>query len=309
MNELRYEEYPSSITGRIPRLISHDAKSGTISISPLSEIALYLDSGDLMIFNDSLTVPNVLILGIERVSLSFYGFGDNGCLAVCDFVPRTSDLRKIGLEPVLTNSEVCRFRYLDRTRFLRTLIENGKLSTYDDVPFPIENYRGNFSYVPGSAEFPSASYHFSEEIVKSLRNRGVLLKTLTLHTSASWHQGREYPPFDEYYRIPEDTAAAITGAKDMGQRIIAVGTSSARAVESADFSNATNLEGTTSLILGTSRNTRILTGLVTGLHQKGSSHYELLHAFLPKREVDRISNYARSNDLAAGMFGDLCLLI
>jgi S-adenosylmethionine:tRNA ribosyltransferase-isomerase len=132
---------------------------------------------------------------------------------------------------------------------------------------------------PGSAEMASAGRPFSEHVVTRLAARGVPVVPLTLHTGVSSPELHE-PPYPEWFRVPEVTARLVSGTREAGHRVVAVGTTVTRALESAtDDDGVTRpTSGWTDLVLGADRPARVVTGLVTGLHAPEASHLLLLEA-------------------------------
>ncbi len=310
MTELRYEELPPSMTGRrSPSVLVYSRSSGDIRKGSLNTFVEMLDRGDVVIFNDSLTLPADLPLDPNRSPIRFFNFRSDGCMAISDWVPPGPSLHELGLQLESHDDELMNFRYSNRTLFMKTLLRSGRIVTYGEVPLALENYRGPFSYVPGSCEFPSASFHFNRKIISEMRARGVSVETITLHTSASGLKEEGSVPRDEHYKIPRKTAEIIRDAIRRKARIIAVGTSSARAIESYDALNMTDLEETTSVILKNDRKPLVATGIVTGFHDRGSSHYELIRSFVDSDVLERINSIAMNSSLSSGMFGDLCIIV
>jgi S-adenosylmethionine:tRNA ribosyltransferase-isomerase len=175
---------------------------------------------------------------------------------------------------------------------------------------PLAAYQTVFARDPGSAEMPSAGRPFSHRVLDDLALRGVRLAEVTLHTAVSSAEAGEPPPA-EWYRVPADTAYAVAEVRDRGGRVIAVGTTVVRALESAALPSGAleAREGWTELVLGPGRAPRLVDGLVTGWHEPQASHLLLLEAVAGPRLVGRAYTAA----LAAGYrwheFGDSCLLL
>jgi S-adenosylmethionine:tRNA ribosyltransferase-isomerase len=149
---------------------------------------------------------------------------------------------------------------------------------YVDTAFPVESYQTIFSDRPGSAEMPAAARPFSERVLRCLEAKGVGLATVTLHTGVSSldASGTLYP---EPFVVPAATVAAIAATKAAGGRIIAVGTTVVRAVESAFYGGALHAtQGFTRLYLRPGRAVNVVDGLLTGFHAPEASHLEMLYA-------------------------------
>ncbi len=114
------------------------------------------------------------------------------------------------------------------------LARYGQPIRYSYVPqaWPISSYQTVFAEEPGSAEMPSAARPFSAEVITRLVSRGVAIAPFVLHCGVSSPEQHE-PPAAEWYRIPPTTAAQVNAARSAGGRIIAIGTTSVRALETA----------------------------------------------------------------------------
>ena len=143
--------------------------------------------------------------------------------------------------------------------------------------WPGEMYQTIFATEPGSAEMPSAGRPFTHELVTRLVSRGVEIAPLVLHTGVSSQESHE-PPYEEFYRVPRQTAARVNAAKRAGARVIAVGTTVVRALETVtdDSGAASPGEGWTSLVVTPDRPLRSVNGLITGLHEPRATHLAML---------------------------------
>jgi S-adenosylmethionine:tRNA ribosyltransferase-isomerase len=157
----------------------------------------------------------------------------------------------------------------------------GRPITYEYVTrrFPLSAYQTVFATDPGSAEMPSAGRPFTERGVVDLVTRGITLAPVTLHCGVSSPDAGEMPS-PERFAVPSDTARVVNSARDAGRRIVAVGTSAVRALETATDpdGNVRESSGWTDLVLGPDRPARTVNGLVTGLHMPEASHLRLLEA-------------------------------
>ena len=161
----------------------------------------------------------------------------------------------------------------------RYLERHGRPIRYGYVPraWPNEMYQTVFANEPGSAEMPSAGRPFTADLVTRLVSRGIEIAPLLLHTGVASLEGHE-PPYDEYYRVPRHTADRVNAARRAGRRVIAVGTTAVRALETVtdDTGTASPGEGWTSLVIAPDRPLRAVTGLITGLHEPRATHLMLL---------------------------------
>jgi S-adenosylmethionine:tRNA ribosyltransferase-isomerase len=181
---------------------------------------------------------------------------------------------------------------------------------YVPRPWPLAEYQTVFAREPGSAEMPSAGRPFTAQVVTDLVTRGVTLAPILLHTGVSSQEPGE-PPQPELFRVPEATARLVNATRQAGGRVIAVGTTVTRALESAAAPDGTvrAARGTTDLVLGPSHPARAVTGLVTGWHAPGASHLALLAAVAGDALVERAYAAAVSTGYRWHEFGDSCLLL
>ncbi|HVU91517.1 MAG TPA: S-adenosylmethionine:tRNA ribosyltransferase-isomerase [Jatrophihabitans sp.] len=181
---------------------------------------------------------------------------------------------------------------------------------YVPAPVPLAEYQTVFARDPGSAEMPSAGRPFTAELVVDLVTRGIGVAPITLHTGVSSQEAGE-PPQPERFEVPESTARAVNAARAWGSRVVAVGTTVTRALESAadDGGVVRARRGWTDLVLGPQRPARVVTGLVTGWHAPGASHLDLLEAVAGADLVERAYSAAVRARYLWHEFGDSCLLL
>jgi S-adenosylmethionine:tRNA ribosyltransferase-isomerase len=143
--------------------------------------------------------------------------------------------------------------------------------------WPSSMYQTVFATEVGSAEMPSAGRPFTPELVARLVSRGVRIAPLLLHTGVASLESHE-PPYEEIYRVPPDTADLVNAARRAGRRVLAVGTTVVRALETVTDEGGTTHpgEGWTSLVITTEKPVRSVTGLITGLHEPRATHLMLL---------------------------------
>jgi S-adenosylmethionine:tRNA ribosyltransferase-isomerase len=194
----------------------------------------------------------------------------------------------------------------------RFLARHGRPIRYSYVPrpWPLPEYQTVFAREPGSAEMPSAGRPFTERVVTELVTRGVTLAPVVLHTGVSSQEPGE-PPQPERFRVPAATARLVNSARQAGGRVIAVGTTVTRALESAAEPDGSvhPRDGWTDLVLGPQRPARAVTGLVTGWHAPGASHLALLAAVAGLDLVGRAYDEAVRSRYLWHEFGDSCLLL
>lgn len=194
------------------------------------------------------------------------------------------------------------------------LLEHGRPIRYPYVEgaWPIERVQNVFATHPGSAEMPSAGRPLTDRVLVELMARGVVVAPIVLHTGVSSQESHE-PPQPEWFTVPEATARLVNSTRAAGRRVIAVGTTVVRALESASAGDRVfPTAGWTSLVLGPRRAACVVDGLLTGLHEPEASHLDLLEAVAGRELVD--AGYAAITRSGAPEylwheFGDTMLLL
>jgi S-adenosylmethionine:tRNA ribosyltransferase-isomerase len=181
---------------------------------------------------------------------------------------------------------------------------------YVKQDWPLEYYQTAYATEPGSAEMPSAGRPFTAQLITRLVAKGVEVVPLVLHAGVSSLEEGE-PPWEEYYRVPEGSARRINAARQAGGRIIAVGTTVGRALETvADSRGAVHPgEGWTWLVIGGKRALRAVDGLLTGLHEPRASHLAMLRALAGEEHLRRAYAEALRQGYLWHEFGDGHLIL
>ena len=181
---------------------------------------------------------------------------------------------------------------------------------YVDQSWPLAYYQTAFAVEPGSAEMPSAGRPFTPDLITRLVAKGVQIAPLVLHTGvASLEEGE--PPYAEYYRVPEPTARQIDHVRAIGGRVVAVGTTVVRAVESVadNRGRIRGGEGWTRLVIGEGHRLRAIDGLLTGFHEPRASHLQMLQALAGAEHLRRAYGEALSAGYLWHEFGDMHLIL
>ncbi|WP_107119558.1 S-adenosylmethionine:tRNA ribosyltransferase-isomerase [Streptomyces longwoodensis] len=162
----------------------------------------------------------------------------------------------------------------------------------------------------GSAEMPSAARPFTAALVAELVSRGVQFAPVTLHTGVASAEAHE-PPYPERFSVPEASARLVNAARAGGGRVVAVGTTAVRAVESAAGPDGVvrAREGWTDLVVTPERGVRAVDGLLTGLHEPEASHLLMLRAVAGRAVVERSYEAALNGRYLWHEFGDVHLLL
>jgi S-adenosylmethionine:tRNA ribosyltransferase-isomerase len=202
---------------------------------------------------------------------------------------------------------------------LRYLEKFGSPIRYSYVAqsWPESMYQTIFVTEPGSAEMPSAARPFTPELVTRLISRGIQIAPLLLHTGVASLEDHE-PPYDEFFRVPAETADRVNSARRAGHRVVAVGTTAVRALETVTDSRgrASAGEGWTSLVIGPGRPPRAVNGIITGFHELHATHLAMIEQVIAAAGADRPSLHldlayheARQAGYLWHEFGDSHLII
>jgi S-adenosylmethionine:tRNA ribosyltransferase-isomerase len=176
--------------------------------------------------------------------------------------------------------------------------------------WPLEAYQTAFSIHPGSAEMPSAGRPFSDELVGELVARGILFAPLTLHTGVSSPERHE-PPYPERYEVPEETARLVNAARAWGSRIICVGTTAVRALETVALPDGSVEAGNgwTNVVVTADGELRTADALITGWHEPEASHLMMLEAFAGDELLATSYDEALEHGYLWHEFGDSHLIL
>lgn len=185
---------------------------------------------------------------------------------------------------------------------------------YTERDQPLSAYQTVFA-VPspdgaGSAEMPSAARPFTPGLVAALVSRGVQFAPLSLHTGVASAEAHE-PPYPERFAVPRTTAWLVDAARAGGGRVVAVGTTAVRALESAAGADGAvrAASGWTDLVVTPQRGVRVVDGLLTGLHEPEASHLLMLEAIAGRAVLQRGYAQALRHRYLWHEFGDVHLLL
>ena len=186
---------------------------------------------------------------------------------------------------------------------------------YVKQPWPASMYQTVFATEMGSAEMPSAGRPFTPELVTRLVASGVQIAPIVLHTGVASLEDHE-PPYEEFYRVSAETAERVNAARRGGHRVVAVGTTVVRALETVTDERGTTTagEGWTSLVITLQRRLRAVNAMITGLHEPQSSHLAMLERVVSaaggdQGHLERAYAEARTLGYLWHEFGDSHLII
>ena len=317
-----------------------------IGHAPRSAFVEYLRRGDLVVANDAATLPaslrgthgrtgapvEVRLAGRPSLSPEVVNRFRAVVFGAGDFRTRTEDRPappplaagdRLVLGPLRATVE----RLLHHQRLVSLwfdgspdevwagLARHGRPIQYAHVrePLALWDVWTRIAGPPVAFEPPSAGFALDWRALSLMRERGVEFETIT-HAAGISSTGDEeldrLLPFDEPYRIPEATADAVRRAKARGGRVVAVGTSVVRALEHAAAADGTVRAGCglATQRIGTESRLRVVDAILSGTHERGTSHYELLRAFLDDETLRRTTAELDARGYLTHEFGDSVLI-
>jgi S-adenosylmethionine:tRNA ribosyltransferase-isomerase len=322
------------------RLLVIDRATGNIEHSRFDKIDNYLRKNDLLVFNSSRTLP-ASMRGCEcgathgpcmEVRLAEH-LADDCWLALllCEqgdpFGCGLREGMQIDFAEGLNAKVMARDENIRRLWKLRFSISGtqlvdliyrlGKPIRYEYVsaPWDLDYYQTVYAKEPGSAEMPSAGRAFTWRLLLDLKRRGIDTAYIVLHTGLSSYMDdaldAQHPASEEEYFVSAATAEKINRARKNGGRIIAVGTTVVRALESVvdPSGRASEKQGYTRLKIDNRHRLKTVDGLLTGLHEPQASHLDLLSAFLPAEKIRAAYEEAIQRKYLWHEFGDLNLIL
>jgi len=296
-------------------------------------LAAHLDPGDLVVVNTSATVPAALdafaadgeavtvhlstelptglwLVEVRRpvadgTSLPHDGEFGGTTLTVAD-----------GTIDVMGHMPGSQRLWVAAPRFAGTVVDHlaghGRPIRYRYVPddWPIDAYRNAYAVEPGSAEMPSAGRPVTADVITSLVARGIGVSPVLLHTGVASLEGHEMP-YPERYKVPVVTARRVNETHAAGGRVVAIGTTVVRALETvADRTGLAHAgHGWTDLVITPERGVRTVDGLLTGWHEPEATHLLMLEAVAGRDALEIAYPAAVAEGYLWHEFGDSHLLL
>ncbi len=176
--------------------------------------------------------------------------------------------------------------------------------------WPLEYYQTVYATERGSAEMPSAGRAFSTDLITKLVAKGVRIMPILLHTGVASLEEHE-PPYEEYFEVPAETAVTINIARKAGKKVIAVGTTAVRALETVTQEDGIVYpgQGWTDVIITPQRGIRAVNGLLTGFHEPRATHLAMLSALAGFEHLAIAYEQALQQKYLWHEFGDLHLIL
>jgi S-adenosylmethionine:tRNA ribosyltransferase-isomerase len=303
------------------RMLVSDRATGAVTHAHFRDLPQFLRRGDLLVLNTSATLPAALTAIRENgeVIALHWSTPLPGGLAVVE--PRGSVNRESltlpggGRATLLAPYRDSKRLWIAQLEIESPIVEYlkrwGRPITYSYIerPFPIDAYQTVYADRAGSAEMPSAGRAFTRPMLACLRRGGVQLAKLVLHTGVASLELHERP-YEEWYEVPLRTAERVRAARAAGGRVIAVGTTVVRALESSVDRNGDVVasRGWTDLVITPERGVRVVDGLLTGLHEPRATHLQMLEAIAGREVIERAYAAALDRGYLWHEFGDVHLI-
>jgi S-adenosylmethionine:tRNA ribosyltransferase-isomerase len=315
------------------RLLQLDGKTGEITHRNFADVLELLEPGDLMVFNDTRVIPARLLgqkesggkveVLIERV------LDEHSVLAHirANKSPKPGNI--LILENAIKAEMVERQEELFKLQFLGVKSVFELLEAHGHMPLPPyieradeeedkERYQTVYGEKPGAVAAPTAGLHFDDNILSKIRNKGIQTKFVTLHVGAGTFQPvrvdniQEHKMHSEYAEVSQDVVDAILATKKAGKRIIAVGTTSVRSLESAAAASETDLiapfSSDTSIFIYPGYEFQIIDAMVTNFHLPESTLIMLVSAFSGQDNILKAYNEAVQQEYRFFSYGDAMFL-
>ncbi len=330
-----YYDLPKELIAQTPveprdssRLLILDKNSGSIEHKNFYNIIDYLNPGDLLVANDSRVLP-ARIYGIKdetgaRVEfLLLKQISSNRWETLCKPGKKAREGAKFTFGNGIMHAEVSEVKD-DGNRIVDFECDENFFTALDKIgqmPLPPyitaelkdkERYQTVYSHELGSAAAPTAGLHFTKELMKKIKEKGVNIAYVTLHVGLGTFRPvkvddvTKHKMHSEHYEIPETTANLINETKKNGGRVIAVGTTSCRTLESVAsfFGEIKACDGFTDIFIYPGYKFKILDGLITNFHLPESTLIMLVSAFAGYENIMNAYKIAVEEKYRFFSFGD-----
>jgi S-adenosylmethionine:tRNA ribosyltransferase-isomerase len=324
------------------RLLRVDPRARRFSHAQVRDLPRLLRAGDLLVVNDAATLPASLQARGPRgdpLELRLTGPAEGGrftalLLGAGDWRRRTEDRPppvRLDEGDVVTiggdlRARVARVRpesprlveivfAAEGAPLWSALYRHGRPVQYSYLERPLELWDVQTAYAtrPWAVEAPSAGRPLTWALLVALRSKGVRTAAVT-HAAGLSSTGDPALdarlPLPERFEVPPETTAAVRRARGLGGRVVAVGTTAVRALEAAAAGGALRAGGgVTDLVIGAAYRPRVVDGILSGLHEPGSSHFALLTAFAPATLLESAFRAGEGRGYLAHEFGDSMLVL
>ncbi|RHW42059.1 S-adenosylmethionine:tRNA ribosyltransferase-isomerase [Neobacillus notoginsengisoli] len=287
----------------------------------------YLASGDVLVLNNSRTIPAILKGRAASTSLELEirlarKIDDRRWHALLvstegvkegETIVFSAQLQGV-VEKTTPDSPLSMIRFSKSgTSLFNEIYSIGEPVRYEYIedPWDLDYYQTVFASHPGSVEMPSAGRAFTWEMLFKLRKKGVKITFIQLHTGLSYFLNDRWDHHPskntEQYIVPTESWNEIISAKLSGKRVIAAGTTVVRALETAIETN--ELSGWTNLYIHPGYQLKVADGILTGLHEPEASHLAMLSAFISQEKLCQAYQEAVEEKYLWHEFGDMNLIL
>ena len=340
-----YYDLPKELIAQDPledrsssRLLKLDRTTGEVSHDVFSHIGTYLKAGDVLVINDTRVIPARLYGArresggkIEILLLKRLTDTDWECLVKPGKKCRTGAQLVFGEmesgKPVLEaeivdvlddGNRIIRFQY--EGIFEEILDQLGEMPLPPYIHNQLEDktrYNTVYAKYDGSAAAPTAGLHFTEELLAEIKNKGITIAPVTLHVGLGTFRPvkaeivEDHDMHSEFYSVTEETAAIINKAKEEGRRVICVGTTSCRTIESAAdrIGHIKAGSGWTDIFIYPGYTFKLMDGLITNFHLPESTLVMLVSAFAGRERVLAAYEEAVRERYRFFSFGDAMIIL
>lgn len=334
MNTEEFDYYlPEELIAQTPlkdrsasRLMVLDRKTGQIEHRIFKDIVNYLDENDVLVLNDTKVIP-ARLFGVKEDTkahielLMLKEMGDDVWQTLCKPARRVRVGTIVTFGDGLLKAE-CIKEEEDGIRYFKMIYEGIFLEILDklgEMPLPPyihehledkDRYQTVYAKNPGSAAAPTAGLHFTKEILDALKAKGVTICYITLHVGlgtfrpVSVTDVTKHKMHSEFYHISQKVADILNNAKKGGKRIVSVGTTSTRTLESAYDNGFKETSGWTDIFIYPGYEFKAIDAQITNFHLPKSTLIMLVSAFAGKENIMNAYNEAVKEKYRFFSFGD-----
>ena len=339
MNKSDFDFYlPEELIAQTPlekrdtsRLLHLDKQTGEIEHKHFYDIKQYLHAGDCLVLNDSRVLPARLIGSrptggaVELVLLKDIGDNRWECLSRPgrktkpgqELIFGNSELTAVVQEVTLGGNRIVKFSY--EGIFLEILERLGKMPLPPYIKEELqdsERYQTVYSKELGSAAAPTAGLHFTKELLAEIEDMGVKICYVTLHVGLGTFRPvkadkiEDHEMHSEFCIVPEETAETVNAVKRTGGRVIAVGTTSCRTLESFTTEDGTlhATSGWTNIFIYPGYKFKCIDALITNFHLPESTLIMLVSALAGRENILNAYNTAVKQRYRFFSFGDAMMI-
>ena len=305
------------------KMLVTDRRSRSHSHARFYDLPSLLRAGDLLVVNDSATLPAALLahrpdgsavpLHVStKIDARLWMVEPRGPVAAGDVLALPGGASATMLAPIEPQRPRLWYAAFSLEAPMDEYLSGfGSPIAYGYLNrrFPLADYQTLFARNPGSSEMPSAARPFTQRVVARLRDRGVEIASVTLHCGVASFEAPERPGTERFI-VPVEAATRVNAAKREGRRVVAVGTTVVRALESAATEEGVIASaGWTDLFIDAAYRPRAADALLSGFHDPNATHLEMLRAFADAELLESAYGEAGERGYFYHEFGDVHLIL